>query len=77
MLGIFTATSFVFAWRVDMKFKHKPATEVYCHDCKDWKDTEKVRFVNIEESFLYGEDIMTFDCPTCKTQQKSLVRKRG
>jgi hypothetical protein len=29
-----------------------------------------VKFINIEED-IQGADILTFECPHCKTQQKS------
>lgn len=46
---------------------------VYCKECKAWVLEEDTEFVDIEEG-PQGEDILTFACPTCKTEQRSVVR---
>ena len=45
---------------------------VYCSKCNERRDSEKVKFLNIEEDF-YGRDIMTFKCDKCGTRQESFV----
>ena len=47
--------------------------QVYCGKCKKWIDTDSTEFVNIQEG-IFGQDIMTFICPTCKSEQESDVR---
>lgn len=48
----------------------QPTIKVYCKQCKEWMDESKVKFENIEED-IQGKDILYFECPVCKTQQKS------
>jgi Zn finger protein HypA/HybF involved in hydrogenase expression len=45
---------------------------VKCHDCGKEFPSELVEFVDIA-SDIFGRDEMTFKCPCCKTEQKSLV----
>lgn len=45
---------------------------VKCRECGEEHDTEKVRFLNIEEDFQ-GRDVMTFVCPKTGTSTSSLV----
>ena len=44
--------------------------QVFCTGCDLWMDEREVEFVNIEEGML-GEDILTFNCPYCKEEQRS------
>jgi hypothetical protein len=44
--------------------------KVYCKVCNQWYDEAKVMFINIEEGDR-GQDIMTFKCPQCHSEQKS------
>lgn len=44
--------------------------QVYCSKCGEWIDEKKVKATNIEEN-IYGEDVLTFICPNCNTEQKS------
>ena len=44
---------------------------VYCKSCKKRFEEQNVKFVNLEEN-MYGEDVLTFICPECKTEQTSL-----
>jgi len=46
-------------------------TSVQCSDCGEFK-TDEVEFLNIEEDFE-GRDVMTFKCPVCGKDRKSLV----
>jgi uncharacterized protein (UPF0212 family) len=46
---------------------------VTCPKCKERFDAAKVKFLNIEEDFQ-GYDVMTFECPKCKTEEKAYVR---
>lgn len=48
-------------------------TSVRCPKC-GWVKTDKVKFLNIEEDFE-GRDVMTFECPQCKSEGKSVVVK--
>jgi len=52
------------------QYKDKRPCRVYCERCKAWHDEDKVTFVNITED-IQGQDLMTFTCPSCKTQQVS------
>ena len=49
----------------DMKIK------VYCDGCQDWIDEKTVEVLNIEED-IYGRDKLTFRCPVCGIESKSL-----
>ena len=49
----------------------KPTIRVYCHTCEEWIDESTVEFLNIEED-MYGRDKMTFKCPECGEESKSL-----
>ena len=42
----------------------------YCSKCREWIDESTIEFVDISEDFE-GVDILTFICPTCKTEQSS------
>jgi hypothetical protein len=53
-----------------MRYRHRQIIKVWCSKCKEWVDEEKTVFINIEEGGM-GEDILTFECPICKTEQKS------
>jgi hypothetical protein len=48
----------------------KKSIKVHCSACHSWIDEDMVKFINIEED-IQGADILTFECPHCKTQQKS------
>lgn len=47
-------------------------TMVKCHDCDEEFPSDSVEFLNIE-SDEFERDVMTFTCPKCKKEQKSLV----
>jgi Zn finger protein HypA/HybF involved in hydrogenase expression len=47
--------------------------KVYCESCQQWIDEEGIKIDNIEED-VYGRDIVTFCCPYCKSNQKSIRR---
>ena len=44
---------------------------VYCSRCKEQFDENNVKFLDIAEDFQ-GRDLLTFECPKCKTTQESL-----
>lgn len=46
---------------------------VTCPCCKEQYRSGEVETVNIEEDFE-GRDVVTFVCPECKKEVKSLVR---
>lgn len=50
----------------------RPTRKIYvsCSNCGKI-DEKKVKFINIEED-IQGRDVLTFECPTCKTTQKSM-----
>jgi hypothetical protein len=43
---------------------------VYCGNCKEWIPETDTALVNLEEG-PQGEDILTYICPKCKTEQRS------
>lgn len=43
---------------------------VFCTDCDEWMAESDTKFKGIEEDFQ-GQDLLTFECPSCKTNQKS------
>jgi len=43
---------------------------VYCKECNEWMGENITKIKNIEEG-LQGRDFLTFECPECKTTQKS------
>jgi hypothetical protein len=43
---------------------------VYCKECNEWMGENITKIKNIEED-LQGRDFLTFECPACKTTQKS------
>ena len=45
--------------------------KVYCDKCMNWIDEKTVEFLNIEED-IHGRDKLTFKCPVCGTENKSL-----
>ena len=50
-----------------------PVGCVKCYSCGyGWVAADSVEFLNIEENFC-GQDVMTFICPSCHFQVKSLV----
>ena len=49
----------------------KPTICVTCSDCQERFNEEKVEIYGIEEGFR-GEDVVTFKCPLCGKDQKSL-----
>ncbi len=52
------------------KWKHEKTIKVNCAKCHKWIDEKKTKFIDIEED-IQGADILTFECPLCKTEQKS------
>ena len=50
-----------------------PPVLVRCKNCQDWIREEKVEFLNVE-SDIFERDVLTFNCPFCKTRQRSLRR---
>ena len=52
------------------KRQYKKTIKVNCAGCHSWIDEDQVKFINIEEGFD-GADVLTFECPKCKTEQKS------
>jgi len=54
-----------------MKYKYEKAIYVNCTFCKDRYDEKEVKFIDIEED-IQGRDIMTFECPVCKNEVRSL-----
>lgn len=53
------------------KFKFQKKITVLCSKCKERHDEQDVEFLNIEED-LWGRDVLTFKCPSCKATSKSL-----
>jgi hypothetical protein len=53
----------------------EPYRKIYvrCGKCREEFDERKVKFLNIEED-IQGRDLMTFECPKCKTDQTSYRR---
>ena len=45
---------------------------VTCHTCQNRFDSGAVEFLNIE-SDIHEQDVMTFKCPVCKTEEKSHI----
>jgi uncharacterized Zn finger protein len=45
---------------------------VYCTNCQERKQVEKVKFLDIKED-VAGFDIMKFKCPNCGTVRESNV----
>lgn len=54
-----------------MKHSYVRPVKVYCDECQEYQDEAKTKFINIEED-IFGRDLLTFECPKCKTEQKSL-----
>jgi endogenous inhibitor of DNA gyrase (YacG/DUF329 family) len=54
------------------KFYHNTYQKVITVRCSKcgWMDEKAVKFINIEEG-NWGQDILTFECPTCKKVMKS------
>ena len=44
--------------------------KIYCKKCKNYKDEDDVKFINIEED-IQGADVLTFECPDCNYVLKS------
>jgi Zn finger protein HypA/HybF involved in hydrogenase expression len=53
--------------------EYVPPVLVRCARCQDWIREEKVEFLNVE-SDMFERDVLTFNCPDCKTRQRSLRR---
>jgi len=49
-----------------------PSMKVTCYNCNQRFISDKVKFINIESDF-YERDVLTFECPNCKKEQKSLI----
>jgi len=43
---------------------------VYCKECNEWMGENITKIKNIEED-SQGLEFLTFECPACKTTQKS------
>ena len=51
----------------------EPPCDTWCWCSQDgWMRTDSVEFLNIEEGFD-GRDTMTFECPNCRVERKSVV----
>jgi uncharacterized Zn finger protein (UPF0148 family) len=50
--------------------KDKTMIRVHCGKCKKWIPEKETKFLNIEED-IQGADVLTFECPECKTTQRS------
>ena len=48
------------------------STHVVCSECEEHQETEKVKFLDIEED-MQGRDVMKFVCPVTNKPTKSLV----
>ena len=46
--------------------------KVYCSECHEQKNVEKVKTIDIEED-MQGVDVLTFECLDCHTVQKSRI----
>jgi len=46
--------------------------EAWCETCSEPVHTADFKIKNVEEA-MNGADHVTFDCPFCKTEQKSYV----
>lgn len=58
------------------RFRFDSRLFVVCKHCRQDFHTDSVEFLNIEED-IQGRDLMTFKCPTCHREEKSLVIRRG
>jgi hypothetical protein len=47
---------------------------VVCRACDGEHDVPDVEFVSIEED-VHGRDLMTFECPLTRTEEKSVVHR--
>lgn len=52
-------------------FHERGAIRVYAECCQEWIDERDVHPTNIEED-IQGRDVLTFDCPRCGYEHKSL-----
>ena len=43
---------------------------VYCKECNEWMGENITKIKNIKED-SQGREFLTFECPECKTTQKS------
>jgi len=53
----------------------KPKDQVICKECETKIDVYRVHFIDIEETFS-GQDMLTFICPDCETEQQSYIITR-
>jgi len=55
-----------------MRSLERPPKEikVWCGVCREWVDEDKTKFIDISED-PQGKDLLTFECPTCHTEQRS------
>lgn len=56
------------------QYKYEPKPKVHCSNCPSWVNVSDVKFLNIEED-IQRVDVMTFECPKCKSTQKSRIFK--
>ncbi len=53
--------------------EYEPAVQVYCPEDQIWIDETTVETLNIEED-IQGRDVLTFKCPGCHQEHRSLRR---
>lgn len=51
---------------------YSPQPQVMLRCSNEWSKAKGIEFLNIEEDF-YGRDVVTFVCPECGLEHKSLV----
>jgi RNase P subunit RPR2 len=60
-----------------MMIKPRTKLRVICSGCNNaFEQPTKIVVLNIEEDER-GQDVITFECPTCGRESKSLVYKIG
>ena len=45
---------------------------VWCEKCLDWKDTDEVSFISIEED-KFSKDVLHFLCDECELENKNNI----
>jgi hypothetical protein len=55
----------------EKNMNHEPTVYVYCRNCNNRIDENKVKCTNIEENER-GQDVVTFKCPFCNQETTSL-----
>lgn len=57
------------------RYTEKRKTQVMISCTKEWRDTDAIKLIDIEEDFC-GRDVATFQCPECGEYHQSIVVAR-